>query len=149
MVKKYHSLQTIYFKNRNVIFAALIGFSGLGLIYFGCNRSATSLYEVVLKTPPPKSVKFYNSQDCYILDCCLWLHFTIDSIDLNRLLRKGFKQEKLYLGFASVPPEAEAWWHPETLGDNTLFYTREIENARQALYTNPSKNEVYLVHYFK
>lgn len=149
MTKKCSTSQTFYYRYRSAISAILIGLCGLGLFYFGCNRSATSLYEVMFKTSPATSVNFRNSQDCYILDCCLWLHFTIDSSHLNMLLKEGFTQEKLNFGFGSVPPEAKNWWYPETLGENASFYTRKVEGARQGLYTNDSKNEVYMVHYFQ
>lgn len=98
---------------------------------------------------PPKSVKFKHSQDAYALDCCLWLHFKIDSSDLNNLLKQGFNQEKLWFDLNNAPPEAEGWWHPDKLGDDALYYTREIQNSKQGLYTNTSKNEVYIVHYIE
>jgi hypothetical protein len=103
----------------------------------------------MFNSPPPKSVKFKNSQDAYVMDCCLWLHFKIDSTDLNDLLRDGFASEKLWFDIDNAPPEAKGWWHPEKLGTDALYFTKEIENSKLGLYTNVQKNEVYVVHYLE
>ena len=147
--KSYFSLKTFSYGGKIVFFVVLCGFLVMSLIYFACNRSATSLYKVMFNSPPPKSVKFKNSQDIYIMDCCLWLHFKIDSLDLNNLLKEGFTQEKLWLDSNNTPPEAKSWWHPDKLGSNALFYTKEKENSKLELYTNVSKNEVYAVYYIE
>ncbi|MEI6950838.1 hypothetical protein V9K67_26900 [Paraflavisolibacter sp. H34] len=116
----------------------------------GCT-SAEDLYNLSFESPVPKSVKFSHSQEQYFSDCCNWLHFEMDSSELNKLLQNGFlRQEVDFSEWQSmVPPEAKDWWHPEQLGDSILYFEKETENTRDILFTTPSKHEVYHVHYYK
>ena len=93
-----------------------------------------------------------NSQQQLPLDCCHWLHFEIDSIDLENILLQDFYPRLIYGQSeltSGVAPEIENWWHPEKLGDSILCFERESEKARESLYTNAQKTEVYFKHWWK
>lgn len=119
------------------------------LMLAGCT-SADELYNLSFNSATPKSVKFYNSQEQYFSDCCNWLHFKIDSTDLNKILETGFQQQKVdFLQWQSmVPPEAKGWWHPEKLGNSILYFKKETAKYWDVIFTTPMKNEVYHVHYY-
>jgi hypothetical protein len=127
-----------------------IGYLLILLMTFGCT-SGDELYKLSFKSSPPKSVKIYHSQEQYFSDCCNWLHLKIDSTDLNKILRNGFKQqENDFSQWQNMaPPEAKEWWHPESLGDTVLYFQRETERYRDIIFTTPNKDEVYHVHYYK
>lgn len=119
------------------------------LFVFGCT-SADELYDLSFNSSVPKSVKFYHSQEQYISDCCNWLHFKIDSADLNKVLQDGFQQQKVDFSQWQymVPPEAKDWWHPETLGDSILYFERGKTKYLDVIFTTPQMTEVYHVHYY-
>lgn len=120
------------------------------LFIFGCT-SADDLYNLSFNSYAHKSVKFYNSQEQYFSDCCNWLHFKIDSTELNKILQNDFQQQKVDFSQwqSKVPPEAEEWWHPETLGDSILYFMKETAKNRDIIFTTSKKNEVYHVHYYR
>ena len=94
---KYSPFKSFYYRNRAALFG-VFGFlsivAALLFFYDGCNRSSQTLYEIIFDKPPGNSVKFYNSQDCYIFDCCLWIHFRADSNEFNKVVQNGFIKEE-------------------------------------------------------
>ena len=70
-------------KHMNILYGLV------ALIVTGC-VSGDTYYKNSFGSPIPKSVNILNSQQQLPLDCCHWLHFEIDSIDLENILLQDF-----------------------------------------------------------
>lgn len=128
---------------------SILSYILLSTLLVACSNP-TELWDLSFHKKVPKSVKFYNAQGQYISDCCNWLHFKIDSLDLNSILQNGFHQQEVDFSQWQnmVPPEAKNWWHPEKLGDSILYFEKETPQSRDIIFATPKKNEVYHVHYY-
>ena len=118
-------------------------------LFQSCNRTPNDIF-VAIFGELPKSVKIHHGQDQYPLDCCIWLHFSVDEKeDYDRII-KQFEEEKLdYKKWKSVLPPNMDWWKPNKFGEKGTYMLRETEREIEGIYLNETKTEVFYVNYLK
>lgn len=113
-----------------------------------CLRNSNQIF-IAIFGKLPKSVQLLHSQDQQILDCCLWLHFSIDESDFHQLF-DGYNLEKLdFQKWKYVKPPGLDWWKPSEIEGEKLYFEKTSEEGRliEGIYTNSQRSEVYYVNY--
>ena len=119
------------------------------LIFQSCNRTPNDIFVAIFEELP-KSVKVHHGQDQYPLDCCLWVHFSIDKKeDYNRIIKQFEEKELDYDKWKYVMPPNMNWWKPNKFGEKGIYMVRETETETEGIYLNEDKTEVFYVNYLK
>ena len=103
------------------------------------DRSPLAVFNAVLDEEKMKSAKVVNSEDQSFGECCIWLHFTVDSIELVDEL-KNCKES--FVMCDTTEYEAK-WWNPKRMGNNIKCYQRNHDRIWETFFVNQSMTEVY------
>lgn len=110
------------------------------LLMTSCKRTPEEMFNAVLDKDILKSAKIIHAKEQQIGDCCIWLHFTVDSIELKKYL-KDFKTDEYLIGLnLNYPPQ---WWHPDSFGEEIKSFWRDQNDLKETFYINKSWTEVY------
>lgn len=120
----------------------------LGLSLAGCGASPKDVFERAVLRPMPDSVKVLNSKEKVGFDTSVWLHFTIEPADLQRIIDAG-PYEAEPRSTVQTDPKAPKWWTPSALGDGMRVYQWNFDKTKnnywsKTLYANSASNEVYI-----
>lgn len=108
------------------------------------DRKPQSIFCAVLDCDKLKSVKILNAEDQDFSECCIWLHFTIDSTELVNAIRNCIEHDF----FVCDTTEFEAkWWNPKKKGVDIKCFSRNVNGSRETFFVNPSMTEVYYQNY--
>ncbi|MDF2454765.1 MAG: hypothetical protein K0R51_758 [Cytophagaceae bacterium] len=111
-----------------------------------CNRTPETLFEVVIDEDALPSAQVIEGTDPSFLDCCIFLHFTVDSTELASYLKEAKTRDLLGMN-SNLYPGTE-WWNPEKFGEVECFERNIKDNQEtETFYVNANMTEVYYRQY--
>ncbi len=110
------------------------------------DRKPQEIFNAVLGNEKMNSAKVIHAEDQDFGECCIWLHFTIDSIELSNEIKNCTEHE--IFSCDSIKFEAK-WWNPNKMGKGIKCYTRHLDREFEEFYVNKSMTEVYYQNYLQ
>lgn len=114
------------------------------ILVTGCHRSPERIYTDLFDSVPD-GVHILHTQDQAFLDCCIWMHFTINRPDLLKMV-ESYEVKSVYEHTVSFihPPE---WWKIKSLGNMDTYYEKRLNEGQRTIriFVNATMTEVYYV----
>lgn len=110
------------------------------------DRKPEDIFDAVLGKDKMKTAKILHSEDQDFGECCIWLHFTVDSTEFASELR-NCTELKIFICHTT---EFEAkWWNPEKMGKDIRCFSRKVDRQFETFYVNKNMTEVYYQNYIQ
>ena len=111
------------------------------LILTSCvDRKPKDIFCAVLDCDKLKSAKIIHAEDQDFSECCIWLHFTIDSIELVNEVRNCTESD---FCICDTTEHEAKWWNPKKMGTNIKCFSRNIDRDLETFFVNSRMTEVY------
>lgn len=118
----------------------------LTITLFSCgDRRPMKIFCALFDCDKFKSVKIIHSEDQDFLECCIWLHFTIDSDELTNELSNC--REREITNFSNIAEHEAKWWIPNKMGTKIRCFSRDKNGCIETFYVNEKFTEVYYNNY--
>lgn len=127
------------FKLLNILFV-LFALTSCG------DRKPQEIFNAVLDEDKMKSAKVIHAEDHDFGECCIWLHFTIDSVELANEVRNCTESEFCICDTTEFETK---WWNPKNMGTDIKFYSRNLDRELETFYVNKSMPEVYYQNFLR